>query len=314
MIKKFAFTLTFVLLLSLMSMAEVIRLKGNVFIQGTILKRTNKLIIIDLGYDVLRIPRSEIVETLTQMPQAEAKEEAKNHLFSTKSMAEISTQEGVRQFGPAVVTIKSPRGLGSGFIINPLGYVITNFHVIKGQKHISIIRFKKMNETMKRIVHNKVQIVALDSFHDIAVLQITDNKNDPLPFVFLAPQEQGTIGEKIFVIGNPLGLERTVTEGVLSHTGRNFGGQIFLQIDAAINPGNSGGPLFNNNGEVIGVINMGITRMQGLNFAIPIWQVKFVLNHVDLYTYNEANPLSGYFYSSPPPNPNKKKDRAPRRK
>jgi len=314
MIKRFALTLTFVLLLSLMSMAEVIRLKGNVFIQGTILKKTNKLIIIDLGYDVLRIPRSEIVETLTQMPQAEAKEETKNHLFSTKSMAEISTQEGVRQFGPAVVTIKSPRGLGSGFIINHLGYVITNFHVIKGQKHISIIRFKKMNETMKRIVHNKVQIVALDSFHDIAVLQITDNKNEPLPFVFLAPQEQGTIGEKIFVIGNPLGLERTVTEGVLSHTGRNFGGQIFLQIDAAINPGNSGGPLFNNNGEVIGVINMGITRMQGLNFAIPIWQVKFLLNHVDLYTYNEANPLSGYFYSFPPPNPNKKKARAPRRK
>ena len=183
MIKRFVFTLVFILLLSGLSMAEVIKLKGNIYIQGKILKKTSKLIIIDLGYDVLRIPRSEIVETLEQMPQSEAKVEKKNNLFASKAMAEISTEEGVRQFGPAVVTVKSPRGLGSGFIINPLGHVVTNFHVIKGQKHISIIRFNKMNETLKRIVHNNVQIVALDSFHDIAVLQITDKKSDSLDFM-----------------------------------------------------------------------------------------------------------------------------------
>jgi serine protease Do len=213
-----------------------------------------------------------------------------------------------------VVTVKSPRGVGSGFIIDPLGHVITNFHVIKGQKHISIIRFKKVNQSLRRIVHNKVQISALDSFHDLAVLRITDSKDEVLPHVFLMPEEQLTTGEKVFVIGNPLGLERSVTEGVLSHTGRNFGGQIFLQIDSAINPGNSGGPLFNSKGEVIGVINMGISRMQGLNFAIPIWQVKFLLNHIDLYAYNEANPLSGYFYAPPPANPLKKKQIKTRRK
>lgn len=303
-----------ILLLFINIPGEVIKLKGNIFIQGDILKKTSKLVIVDLGYDVLRIPRSEIIETLAQMPRAETTVAKKNNLFTIKPMAAMSTEEGVRQFGPAVVTVKSPRGLGSGFIINPAGYVITNFHVIKGQKHVSIIRFKRVNETLKRIIHNNVQIVALDSFHDLAVLRITDAKDEALPFVILTPEEQPTTGEKIFVIGNPLGLERTVTEGVLSHTGRNFGGQIFLQIDSAINPGNSGGPLFNGRGEVIGVINMGITRMQGLNFAIPIWQVTFMLNHIDLYAYNEANSLSGYFYSPPPGNPMKKKAATTRRK
>ena len=90
MIKRFVFTLVFILLLSGLSMAEVIKLKGNIYIQGKILKKTSKLIIIDLGYDVLRIPRSEIVETLEQMPQSEAKVDKKNNLFASKAMAEIS--------------------------------------------------------------------------------------------------------------------------------------------------------------------------------------------------------------------------------
>ncbi|UCH95831.1 MAG: trypsin-like peptidase domain-containing protein, partial [Candidatus Aminicenantes bacterium] len=122
------------------------------------------------------------------------------------------------------------------------------------------------------------------------------------------PGEIPRVGEKIFVIGNPLGLERSVTEGVISHTARNFGGKLYLQIDASVNPGNSGGPLFNSSGQVIGVINMGIRSMQGLNFAIPIRHVKYILDHIDAFAYNETNPLSGYVYSIPPANPQKNRE------
>ena len=85
------------------------------------------------------------------------------------------------------------------------------------------------------------------------------------------------MGETVFAIGSPLGLERTVTEGILSTKTREVGGLLYLQTTAQINPGNSGGPLFNLSGEVIGVTNMKVTSGEGLGFAIPVESVKFFL-------------------------------------
>jgi len=216
--------------------------------------------------------------------------------------------QGVSAYAPAVVLVRSPGGLGSGFLVNKQGYIVTNFHVIKGQKHISITRFEKTETELKRVIHKKIRIVALDPFHDLAVLQIEEPLSDSfLPVVLPPDDEEPQVGERIFVIGNPLGLERTVSEGVISHTGRIIAGRLYLQIDAAVNPGNSGGPLFNNRGQVIGVINMGVQYMQGLNFAIPIAHTRYVLDHIDAFAYDESNPRSGYVYSSPPPNPHKSK-------
>ena len=107
----------------------------------------------------------------------------------------------------------------------------------------------------------------------------------------------------MFAIGNPLGLERTVTEGVLSQTHRNFGGILYLQVDAPVNPGNSGGPLFNVRGQVIGIINMGVATMEGLNFAIPARHVTYILDHIDAFAYDAANPESGFVYPDPPRRP-----------
>jgi serine protease Do len=291
--------------------AEVIVLKGGGQVKGTILKRNPSIVVVDLGFDVLSIPRSEILEI---RKNKDIKEQAPTHLqdkqgalYTEKPLEEKSTVEGVSSFGPAVVVVRSPAGLGSGFLINKQGYLVTNFHVIMGQKHISVTRFKKAGAELKRIIHKNVRIAALDPFHDLAVLQVKGKPDEPFIAIIFSPDEKTRVGEKVFVIGNPLGLERTVTEGVVSHTARNFGGKLYLQVDASVNPGNSGGPLFNSKGEVIGVINMGIRSMQGLNFAIPIRHVKYILDHLDAFAYNESNPLSGYVYSPPPPNPQKTK-------
>ncbi|MFC2146053.1 S1C family serine protease [Acidobacteriota bacterium] len=291
--------------------AEVIVLKGGGQVKGTILKRDLSIVVVDLGFDVLSIPRAEIREIRKEKDitgKAPTRiQESQGALYTAKPLVEKSTVESVSAFAPAVVVVRSPAGLGSGFLINKLGYLVTNFHVIMGQKHISVTRFKKSGAELKRIIHKNVRIAALDPFHDLAILQVKGKLDEPFRPIVLSPEEKSRVGEKVFVIGNPLGLERSVTEGVVSHTARNFGGRLYLQVDASVNPGNSGGPLFNSSGEAIGVINMGVPSMQGLNFAIPIRHVKYILDHIDAFAYNETNPLSGYVYSPPPTNPQKTK-------
>ena len=314
----FLFLLSFLMLATCRTTmwSEVIKLKGGGLVKGTVIKKNSSVVIVDLGFDVLRIPASEILEIRKEEKEEKnIKEEKETRdsrkskdgtLYTVKRMEEASTVENVSAFAPAVVVVRSPAGLGSGFLINRQGYLVTNFHVIKGQKHVSVTRFEKSGAELKRIIHKKVRIVALDPFHDLAILQV-EEPLDPLfrPTLF-DPGQEPVLGEKIFIIGNPLGLERTVTEGVISHTGRNLAGKLYLQVDASVNPGNSGGPLFNTRGQVIGVINMSIKSMQGLNFAIPINHVKFILDHIESYAYNETNPSSGYVYSLPPPNPRKR--------
>jgi serine protease Do len=288
--------------------AEIVKLKGDGLVRGKILKQNSKTVIIDLGFDIIKIPRNEILSISANDKkghQPAEKNISKNRLFLSKNMSRVTTAEGVQNFAESVVLVRTPGGLGSGFLINDKGYVITNFHVIKGQKHVSITRYKKTSAELKRIIHKKVSIVALDPFHDLAVLRIDEKVKDKLIPAVFAPQESVAVGEKVFVIGNPLGLERTVTEGVVSHAGRNFAGKVFLQIDASVNPGNSGGPLFNSFGQIIGVVNMGAKRFQGLNFAIPIRHVKFLLNNLEAFAYNETNSQSGYIYSPAPNNPSK---------
>jgi serine protease Do len=153
---------------------------------------------------------------------------------------------------------------------------------------------------LKRIIHREVEIVATAPFYDLAILKLKDQKDD-FTTVILSPSDDVEIGETVFAIGNPLGLERTVTEGVVSQSERSFNGHLYLQVDAPVNPGNSGGPLFNGRGQVIGVINMGVPSMEGLNFAIPVREVKYTLDHLSGFAFDQSNSESGYVYPEPPP-------------
>ncbi len=157
-------------------------------------------------------------------------------------------------------------GTGSGFIIDPNGLILTNAHVVEGSERVRVHLLD--GRTFEG------QVKGSDSVTDIAVIQI---EGENLPTVTLGNSDQVRPGDWAIAIGNPLGLDNTVTAGIISAVGRSSG-QIgaankrvtFLQTDAAINPGNSGGPLLDAEGRVIGVNTAIFQRAQGVGFAIPI--------------------------------------------
>ncbi len=284
--------------------AEEVVLKGGARVQALLLKNADDAVVMDLGFDVLRIPSTAVLAIYDDSLSVEsAGLDDTNRLYKTQSPDLISTAEASKLYSPSVVLVKTAAGLGSGFFINTKGYLITNFHVIAGEKHIAVTQFLLEGKVLRRIVHKEVEIVATAPFHDLVVLRLTDFDTEITPVVF-EPEEKLAIGETVFAIGNPLGLERTVTEGVLSQTHRNFGGILYLQVDASVNPGNSGGPLFNARGQVVGIINMGVPSMEGLNFAIPARHAKYILDHIDAFAYDATNPESGFVYPDPPRRPN----------
>jgi serine protease Do len=198
------------------------------------------------------------------------------------------------------VQVRTPGGLGSGFILNEEGYLITNFHVIEGETQISIEVYHQKNGQLDRRSYKQVKIVAINKFADLALLKISDADAPKFARVSLGDSDNMAVGERVFAIGSPLGLERTVTEGILSTKTRPIQGELYLQTTAQINPGNSGGPLFNLRGEVVGVTNMKITFGEGLGFAIPVEAVKSFLNHRDAYAYDNDNPSNAFRYLPPP--------------
>ena len=166
------------------------------------------------------------------------------------------------------------QSLGSGFIIKKDGLILTNNHVIEKAEKI-IVRLSDEREF-------EATVVGRDEKTDLALIKITNHEN--LPIVRLGDSDQLDVGEWVIAIGNPFGLEQTVTVGIVSAKGRAIGNGPFddyIQTDASINPGNSGGPLFNINGEVVGINTAMNPSGQGIGFAIPINQVKKILGQLE---------------------------------
>ena len=167
---------------------------------------------------------------------------------------------------PNIPSERIQRGLGSGFVVSSDGLIVTNAHVVEGSDKVTV--------TLKDGQTYEGEVMGTDSLTDVAVIKI---EADDLPAVTFADSDNLQPGEWAIAIGNPLGLDNTVTTGIVSATGRTSA-QVgvadkrvsFVQTDAAINPGNSGGPLLNAKGEVIGVNTAIIQNAQGLGFAIPI--------------------------------------------
>ena len=169
--------------------------------------------------------------------------------------------------------------LGSGFIVDSKGYVVTNYHVIA-----------EADEIMVRLTNNheiKAKVVGVDKKTDIALLKIEYKK--PLPFVKFGQSEKSRVGDWIIAIGNPFGLGSTVTSGIISANGRDIMSESlvdnFIQTDAAINSGNSGGPMFNTQGEVIGVNSAILSTPNsggniGIGFATPSSIVKPIIDQL----------------------------------
>lgn len=168
------------------------------------------------------------------------------------------------------------QGIGSGFIISQDGRILTNAHVVEDADEVSVVLRDGRRFAGK--------VVGADPITDVAVIDVEGTN---LPVVELANSDNIVVGQWAIAIGNPLGLNNTVTQGIISATGRS-GSDIgvndkrldFLQTDTAINPGNSGGPLLNAQGEVVGVNTAIIGRAQGLGFAIPINTAQRIANQL----------------------------------
>ncbi len=162
------------------------------------------------------------------------------------------------------------KGLGSGFIINKEGYIVTNNHVVQKAKDITVILHDKRQYAAR--------VIGTDPKTDVALIKI-DAKSE-LAYIPLGDSDNLRDGEAVIAIGNPFGLAETVTSGIVSAKGRTIGAgpyDDFIQTDASINPGNSGGPLMNFHGEVVGINTAIVAAAQGIGFAVPINMAKEIL-------------------------------------
>ena len=206
------------------------------------------------------------------------------------AVVNISAESTVREADPffgmfGIGTERPAQSLGSGFIIDRNGIVVTNAHVIEGASRITV--------TLLDGRELDADVLGSDRDADIAVLKV---KASNLPAIPLGKSSDLMIGETVIAIGNPFGLSNTVTAGLLSAQGRTVpserGERVFtdfLQTDASINPGNSGGPLVNIGGDVIGINTAIIQGASGIGFAIPADRARRVID--DLLRFGELQPL-----------------------
>lgn len=279
-------------------------------VSGTIVKETASEVFIDIGPTILSVPRDSI-ESIERAESAQAAAvghadgQAKT-LWERRAWPIASVRENIDRVGAAVALIRVPGALGSGFVINSKGHVVTNAHVVSGEQNISVTLFFPAENaragSLEKKVFEKVEIVAINEAWDLALLRIRpeDLENEQLVVAPFGDMDAVTQGESVFAIGSPLGLERSVTEGIVSSKNRATGGMLYVQTTAAVNPGNSGGPLLNLRGEVIGVNSWILLGTEGLNFSIPVSTVKSFLTNRDAFAYDKDNPNSGVRYLPPP--------------
>jgi serine protease Do len=291
-------------LLTPLAIGETIVLREGQTITAEVLRESAERVVVDLGYDVLSIPRRSIREIRADAPtttQAAGHVQATDDLYSTADLPPQSVKPLAERFGEGVALVSSPNGLGSGFFITRQGHLITNFHVIEGERRLSVTIFQKAGDEFKRLKLEDVDIIATNSFLDLALLRVTLPDGYAPVITYLAAEEDLREGDPVFAIGNPLGLERSVSEGIVSRRGRAEQGLVYIQTTTQINPGNSGGPLFNLRGQIVGVTNMKILGGEGLAFAIPVRYVIDFLRNREAFTYNSESSEAGYRYLQPPP-------------
>lgn len=283
--------------------AEVVTvtLEGGARITATLLRKNDQGIVLDLGRGVVTIEADQVLGI--QEPEETTSKTREEHGFFTLGRLPVApVPDLVERFGDAVVVVKSPSGVGSGFLISDQGHVVTNYHVIEKNVDASVTVFQRTEDGYEKRQFNHVKIHAIHPLRDLALLQLDREEIKDVHFhpVTISLRPDLTVGDMVFAIGNPLGMERSVTQGIVSSKHRTLGHLRFIQTDAAINPGNSGGPMFNARGEVIGVVCAGYVFFNGLAFGIPASELIDFLEHRDAFLFDPAQPQNGVTYLPPP--------------
>ncbi len=297
-----------------------ITLVGGGRVTAPLLRQSDEGVVLDLGHDVLQIPAKRVLDVRREDDAAgqPAGGTAERGIFRTGRLEAREVPALVRRFGEAVVMIKNPGGLGTGFLVSREGHLVTNYHVVEKQTQLRVTMFRRVagGETataaktgdgtgFEKVEFRRVKIIALQPLRDLALLQLDPAEADgrlPEPVV-INDRNDLRVGDMVFAIGNPLGMERSVTQGIVSSTTRTIDQVRLIQTDAAINPGNSGGPIFNARGEVVAVACAGAAVFDGLAFGIPASELIDFLVHRDSYLFDESQPQNGVTYLPPPYRP-----------
>ena len=274
--------------------ADSIKLKNGRILEGTILNKTDKYVEFDfmgvkIKYDLKDVENIEYSVKQEPQPQFEHRSLITAPASGT---AAKEPEQLFQEVSPAVVFITTeqvvgPGALGSGFIIDKQGVVVTNFHVVRETRNLNIRLKDGRTIPVTGVIH-------YDVVKDFCILK-TDGKD--LPSISLGDSDRISIGEKLYAIGNPLGYEYSFSDGILSGT-RIQSNIKWLQFTVPISPGNSGGPLFNAKGQVLGIVTKGYFEgAQNLNFALAINYIKPYIGDFPKMTFQEfvdkvSQPLS----------------------
>jgi len=296
-----------------------VTLVGGGRVTAPLLRQSDEGVVLDLGHDVLQIPAKRLLDVRREDEAIDEPSRAAvdRGIFRTGRLEAREVPALVKRFGEAVVMVKTPGGLGTGFLVSREGHLITNYHVVEKQTQLRVTMFRQVaakgsaatspppggqGTGFEKLEFRKVKIIALQPLRDLALLQIDDDEvGGKLPEpVVINDRNDLRVGDMVFAIGNPLGMERTVTQGIVSSTTRTIDTVRLIQTDAAINPGNSGGPIFNARGEVVAVACAGAAIFDGLAFGIPSADLVDFLVNRDTWLFDESQPQNGVTYLPPP--------------
>jgi S1-C subfamily serine protease len=185
--------------------------------------------------------------------------------------------ETFKKSSPAVVTISTPTGFGSGVVVDSNGVIITNLHVVQGATKASV-------RLAKGDVYDDVTVVDFDSRKDLVLLKV---KGFNLPTAELGDSDNLSVGDTVFAIGAPQGLELTLSQGIVSALRDSGEGYRVVQTTAAISPGSSGGGLFDDQGRLVGITSFRIKGGENLNFAVPVNYIRGMLSTTTTLTLQE---------------------------
>lgn len=295
-------------------------LKGGGEMIGRLVKRTPTHLFLDIGPTIVDLPLESVSEALgmeeleARRPAAIDQEEDAPALAALERSATgqlLSQTEIVERAKSSVVLISNPGGAGSGFVLDTQGRIVTNHHVIRGERYQTVNIFRESDGQWERVVFNNVPVHSYSPLYDIAVLQLDldEVKEKGVELVPLPIAEPGSlrVGDAVYAIGNPgvwVGrgrmLEHTVSEGIVSSLSRNVRDVLYIQTTAAVNPGNSGGPLVNREGRVVGLVTLKAAFQEGIGFALPTSLIHHFLDNRESYAFSDQAENRGFRYLPPP--------------
>lgn len=297
---------------------ERIALVSGAVLEAPVVSADDAAVRVDLGFTAIDLPADQVaartpaagaaaIETAAEaVVEVAAPDPYSGRLFREETGLEPrSLDDNVKAVGEAVVLVRSPVGLGSGFVVHPEGYVMTNDHVVAGSNELTVVVYRQAADGLRKDEYKKIRIVATSDLLDLALLKIEPETPETFVTVPLGDSHALTQGETVFAVGNPMGLERTLSEGIVGVRSRLLSGQTYVQTTTPISPGNSGGPLFNLAGEVVGVNSLKIVSMgaEGLGFSIPVNRVKAFILDQEAYAFDPLNANTGFEYYPPPTSP-----------